>query len=246
MTALPPATTDRASRRCLAVWAFVEVLIAAAWVAGLVWHAPWAPAAILPFVIFYGLASAPLGGEGRGPGSLFFYDAVRLARRGRGTLLRCGYALVLLGMLCGAWRSHFPEVPLLELGSLEGRWVSVHELPRFAQSITLALLLSRLYGPLTALSNVRVDIMSALVSFDRVFEVLDLRPMIADRPGAVELPRDARSVEFDDVRFTYPSAAEVSLASLEEILDAWFAGDSSRDRSDLDNITHLAEIEQPQ
>ena len=59
--------------------------------------------------------------------------------------------------------------------------------------------------------------MSALVSFDRVFEVLDLQPMIADAPDAVELPADARSVEFRDVRFTYPSASEVSLASLEDV-----------------------------
>ncbi|WP_375475931.1 ABC transporter ATP-binding protein [uncultured Jatrophihabitans sp.] len=83
--------------------------------------------------------------------------------------------------------------------------------------VTLALLLSRLYGPLTALSNARVDIMSALVSFDRVFEVLDLEPMIADAPDARELPADARSVEFRDVRFRYPSAADVSLASLESV-----------------------------
>jgi ATP-binding cassette, subfamily B, bacterial len=83
--------------------------------------------------------------------------------------------------------------------------------------VTLALLLTRLYGPLTALSNVRVDVMSALVSFDRVFEILDLPPMIADRPDAIDLPRDARSVEFRDVRFAYPSASEVSLASLEDV-----------------------------
>jgi ATP-binding cassette, subfamily B, bacterial len=83
--------------------------------------------------------------------------------------------------------------------------------------VTLALLLSRLYGPLTALSNVRVDVMSALVSFDRVFEVLDIEPMVDDKPGAVALPADARSIEFDDVRFSYPTAAEVSLASLEDV-----------------------------
>ncbi|HEU5007725.1 MAG TPA: ABC transporter ATP-binding protein [Jatrophihabitantaceae bacterium] len=88
--------------------------------------------------------------------------------------------------------------------------------------VTLALLLTRLYGPLTALSNARVDVMSALVSFDRVFEILDLAPMIADAPDAAELPSDARSIEFDDVRFAYPSADEVSLASLEDVavLDA--------------------------
>lgn len=83
--------------------------------------------------------------------------------------------------------------------------------------VTLALLLTRLYGPLTALSNARVDVMSALVSFDRVFEVLDLPPMVADAPDATELPADARSIEFADVRFSYPSAQEVSLASLEDV-----------------------------
>ncbi len=88
--------------------------------------------------------------------------------------------------------------------------------------VTLALLLTRLYGPLTALSNVQVDVMSALVSFERVFEVLDLPPMIKDRPGAVDVPVDARTVEFRDVRFGYPTAEQVSLASLEDVavLDA--------------------------
>jgi ATP-binding cassette subfamily B protein len=85
------------------------------------------------------------------------------------------------------------------------------------QVVTLALLLTRLYGPLTALSNARVDVMSALVSFDRVFEILDLPPMIDDAPDAVELPTEARSVEFADVRFGYPTAREVSLASLEDV-----------------------------
>ena len=83
--------------------------------------------------------------------------------------------------------------------------------------VTLALLLSRLYGPLTALSNVRVDVMSALVSFERVFEVLDIRPMVADKPGAAALAPGARSIEFEDVHFSYPTAAEVSLASLEDV-----------------------------
>ncbi len=83
--------------------------------------------------------------------------------------------------------------------------------------VSLALLLSRLYGPLTALSNVRVDVMSALVSFERVFEVLDLAPLITDKPGAQPLPVDARSIEFDDVHFAYPGADEVSLASLEDV-----------------------------
>ncbi|HST46999.1 MAG TPA: ABC transporter ATP-binding protein [Jatrophihabitans sp.] len=83
--------------------------------------------------------------------------------------------------------------------------------------VTLALLLSRLYGPLMQLSNVRVDVMSALVSFDRVFEVLDLAPLIDDAPGAVPIAPNAATISFDDVWFSYPSAAEVSLASLEDV-----------------------------
>ena len=83
--------------------------------------------------------------------------------------------------------------------------------------VSLALLLSRLYGPLTALSNIRVDVMSALVSFDRVFEVLGLAPGIEERPDARQLRAGSRSLEFDDVHFTYPSGEQVSLASLEDI-----------------------------
>ncbi len=83
--------------------------------------------------------------------------------------------------------------------------------------VSLALLLTRLYGPLTALSNVRVDVMSALVSFDRVFEVLDLSPGIAQRPDARPVPGPPVRVEFRDVTFRYPTAAEVSLASLEDV-----------------------------
>ncbi|HEU4490719.1 MAG TPA: ABC transporter ATP-binding protein [Jiangellales bacterium] len=83
--------------------------------------------------------------------------------------------------------------------------------------VALAALLTRLYGPLTALSNVQVDVMTALVSFERVFEVLDLSPMVRDRADARDLPADAASIEFDDVRFRYPGADEVSLASLEAV-----------------------------
>ena len=83
--------------------------------------------------------------------------------------------------------------------------------------VALALLLSRLYGPLTALANVRVDVMSAMVSFDRVFEVLDLPPMIREAPDAVDIPKDDRSIEFDSVAFSYPAGADVSLPSLEEV-----------------------------
>ena len=83
--------------------------------------------------------------------------------------------------------------------------------------VALALLLTRLYAPLTSLASARVEVMSALVSFERVFEVLDLRPLISDRPGAVSVPDGPVSVEIDNVRFAYPSADKVSLASLEEV-----------------------------
>ncbi|MEU4702768.1 ABC transporter ATP-binding protein [Nonomuraea dietziae] len=83
--------------------------------------------------------------------------------------------------------------------------------------VALAALLMRLYGPLTSLSNVHVDVMTALVSFDRVFEVLDLEPMVADKPGARAVPPGPVTIEFDDVHFRYPAAEEVSLASLESV-----------------------------
>ncbi|HEY5880541.1 MAG TPA: ABC transporter ATP-binding protein [Nakamurella sp.] len=83
--------------------------------------------------------------------------------------------------------------------------------------VSLALLLTRLYGPLMALSNVRVDVMSALVSFERVFEVLDLKPLITEKSDASPLPAGDQSIEFRDVHFAYPGADEVSLASLEDV-----------------------------
>jgi len=86
--------------------------------------------------------------------------------------------------------------------------------------LALAALLGRLYGPLTALSNVRIDVMTALVSFERVFEVLDLKPLVAERPDARALPRGPVAVDLEDVHFRYPSADEVSLASLEQVAAA--------------------------
>ena len=81
--------------------------------------------------------------------------------------------------------------------------------------LAITTLLVRLYGPLTALSNVRVDVMTALVSFERVFEVLDLTPMVRDRADAIDVADGPLSLEFDSVRFSYPRADEISLASLE-------------------------------
>ncbi|HAG59562.1 MAG TPA: ABC transporter [Arthrobacter bacterium] len=98
-----------------------------------------------------------------------------------------------------------------------GGWLAIGGQLAAGDVVVLALLLTRLYAPLTALSNARVEIMSALVSFERVFEILDLKPLIQQKPDAVAIPPGHVSVEFDDVRFAYPSADKVSLASLEEV-----------------------------
>src|SRR5215217_6572948 len=98
-----------------------------------------------------------------------------------------------------------------------GGWLAFTGSLSAGDVVALALLLSRLYGPLTALANVRVDVMSAMVSFDRVFEVLDLEPMIRQSPDAVPVPDGDRSIEFEHVSFSYPAAADVSLPSLEEV-----------------------------
>ncbi len=98
-----------------------------------------------------------------------------------------------------------------------GGWLAFNGELSPGDVVALALLLSRLYGPLTQLSNIRVDVMSAMVSFDRVFEVLDLEPMIRQAPDAVPIPAGDRSIEFDDVSFSYPAGSDVSLPSLEEV-----------------------------
>ena len=86
--------------------------------------------------------------------------------------------------------------------------------------LAITALLARLYGPLTALSNVRIDVMTSLVSFERVFEVLDLEPMVKNRDGAKVLVTKEPRVEFDNVDFSYPRAEEISLASLESAAKA--------------------------
>ncbi|MFT3661015.1 MAG: ABC transporter ATP-binding protein [Gordonia sp. (in: high G+C Gram-positive bacteria)] len=100
-----------------------------------------------------------------------------------------------------------------------GGWLAVHQHLSAGAVVSLALLLTRMYAPLTALANARVEIMSALVSFERVFEVLDLPPLIDDAPDAVAVPDVEHGVRlrFDDVSFAYPAADKVSLASLEEV-----------------------------
>ena len=106
--------------------------------------------------------------------------------------------------------------------------------------VAMAAFLNRLYGPITALSNVQVDVMTALVSFDRVFEVLDLEPAIQDKPDARVLPRDLgdhATIEFDHVEFRYPTAAETSLASLESVAVL----DNAPEKQILHGVTFRAE-----
>jgi ABC-type multidrug transport system fused ATPase/permease subunit len=98
-----------------------------------------------------------------------------------------------------------------------GGWLAIQGRLEPGTVVTLALLLTQLYAPLTALASARVDAMTALVSFERVFEVLDLPPLIRERPDARDVPAGPVSVEFAGVSFAYPSAQQVSLASLEEV-----------------------------
>jgi ABC-type multidrug transport system fused ATPase/permease subunit len=98
-----------------------------------------------------------------------------------------------------------------------GGWLSLRGHLDAGAVVSLALLLTRLYAPLTSLASARVEVMSALVSFERVFEVLDLEPLVAEKPDARPAPSGPVSVEFDSVTFAYPSADKVSLASLEEV-----------------------------
>jgi len=98
-----------------------------------------------------------------------------------------------------------------------GGYLVIHGDLTLGTLLALGTLLLRLLGPLQGLSNVRIDVMTALVSFERVFEVLDLPSLIQEKPDAVPLPRSAGSLEFDHVAFTYPRAEEISLASLESV-----------------------------
>ncbi|HVC14856.1 MAG TPA: ABC transporter ATP-binding protein [Acidimicrobiales bacterium] len=98
-----------------------------------------------------------------------------------------------------------------------GGVAAVHGTLAVGTVVAITAYLARLYGPLTQLSNVNLDVMTTLVSFERIFEVLDLEPMITERPDAVRVSRGPASIELDGVSFTYPGAEEVSLASLESV-----------------------------
>ncbi len=96
-----------------------------------------------------------------------------------------------------------------------GGHLAINEKITIGTLLAITALLARLYGPLTALSNIRVDVMSALVSFERVFEVLDLEPMVKENPNPKTISKSVPEIEFDGVVFSYPKAEEISLASLE-------------------------------
>lgn len=118
-----------------------------------------------------------------------------------------------------------------------GGWLAIRDDLSVGTVVALGVLLTRLLGPLQGLSNVRIDVMTALVSFDRVFEVLDLPSLIREKDDAVALPPTASRLEFDHVAFSYPRADEVSLASLETV-----ARTESRDSGQvLHEVTFTAE-----
>lgn len=129
---------------------------------------------------------------------------------------RLGIRIALLTRLFGATMQMVPALATALVYGFGG-WMVIRGDVTLGTLTALGLLLVRLLGPLQALSNVRIDVMTALVSFDRVFEVLDLPSLIKEKPDAVEVPADAASVRFRHVAFTYPRSDEVSLASLETI-----------------------------
>ncbi|MER7300803.1 ABC transporter ATP-binding protein [Nocardioides sp. NPDC127514] len=129
---------------------------------------------------------------------------------------RLGIRIALLTRLFGATMQVVPALATALVYGVGG-WMVIQGDVTLGTLTALGLLLVRLLGPLQALSNVRIDVMTALVSFDRVFEVLDLPSLIKEKPDAVEVPAGAASVRFRHVAFTYPGADEVSLASLETI-----------------------------
>jgi ATP-binding cassette subfamily B protein len=118
-----------------------------------------------------------------------------------------------------------------------GGVLAVHSILEIGTVVALGTYLTRLYAPLTSLSNVQIDLMTALVSFDRIFEVLDLEPMVKDKPGAVDILPGPAKVEFSHVDFHYPRADEVSLASLESVATL----DQTPNNQVLNDVSFVAE-----
>ena len=153
-----------------------------------------------------------------------------------GVIRDLGVRIAVITRVFGATIMLVPALATALVYGVGGNLV-IHQTLKVGTMIALATLLLRLLGPLQGLANVRIDVMTALVSFERVFEVLDLPSMIAERDGAHALPATAASVEFDHVAFRYPRADEVSLASLETVARA-----ESRDSGQiLHDVTFTAQ-----
>jgi ATP-binding cassette subfamily B protein len=118
-----------------------------------------------------------------------------------------------------------------------GGVLAIHAALDVGTLVALTAYLGRLYGPLTALSNIRVDVTTTLVSFERVFEILDLKPSVSEKPGATAIPRGPASIEFEHVTFGYPATDDTSLASLETIS----AGPSAAGEDVLVDVSFRAE-----
>ena len=147
-----------------------------------------------------------------------------------------GVRITLVSRLFGATMVVIPALATALVYGVGGNLVVSGAL-QLGTLVALATLLLRLLGPLQGLSNVRIDVMTALVSFERVFEVLDLPSLIREKPGAVVLPPHAARLEFDHVAFSYPRAEDISLASLELV-----ARKESRDTGPvLNDISFVAE-----
>ena len=127
-----------------------------------------------------------------------------------------GVRIALITRIFGAAMMTVPSLATALVYGVGGH-LAIHGELTVGTLLALTTLLLRLLGPLQGLSNVRIDVMTALVSFERVFEVLDLPSSIREKPDAVALPVTASRVEFDHVSFRYPRAEEVSLASLESV-----------------------------
>ncbi len=156
---------------------------------------------------------------------------------GKASVVRdLGVRISLITRIFGASLMLIPALATAMVYGVGGH-LAIQETLTVGTLLALATLLLRLLGPLQGLSNVRIDVMTALVSFERVFEVLDLPSMIQERSDAAVLPRGTGRVEFDHVAFTYPRADEVSLASLESVARA-----ESRDNGEvLGEVTFTAE-----
>jgi ATP-binding cassette subfamily B protein len=132
------------------------------------------------------------------------------------TVRDLGIRIALITRIFGAAMMTVPSLATALVYGVGG-YLAIHGELTVGTLLALTTLLLRLLGPLQGLSNVRIDVMTALVSFERVFEVLDLPSSIREKPDAVALPLTASRVEFDHVSFRYPRAEDISLASLEAV-----------------------------